>query len=91
MIELIFSTGGAIRKVYINGRKVSLLTAETNFVPVEINLDKISNKLKKRLSKEEINLLKEISLLKTEQEMARDIIKDFQKSGWRLTNKYGTN
>jgi len=90
MIKLVFVIGGAIRKVFINGRKISLLTAEANFVPIEIDLDKISD-IKKELSPEEELLLKEIALLETEEDMAKDIIKDFQKRGWRLINKNGND
>ena len=87
MIKLIFAIGGALRKVFINNRKVSLLSAETNFVPVEIDLDKIDNNLKKKISDEEKILLKEVALLRTEEDMANDIKIDFQKKGWRLIKR----
>jgi len=91
MIKLTFVIGGALRKVYINSRKMTFISAELNFEPIIIDLDKldeIEDKIKKlNLGQEDIDQIKELSLLNNEESMARDITKDFQRSGWRLTNK----
>lgn len=87
MIKLTFITGGAIRRVFIDNRKVSLMTAELNNVPLQIDLDKLDDKeTKKKLEKVKMDdeLMKELSLLNTEEEIAEDVKKDFQGSGWRL-------
>ncbi len=84
MIRLTFAIGGNLRKVYIDKRKISMLTAETGWVPILMDLDKIDKKVEKKLGKDAVELLKEISKLKTEKAMAKDIIRDFQESGWRL-------
>ncbi len=89
-MELTFVIGGNVRKVFINGRVISILTKETGFVPIEIdldNLDILNETIKSKVDEEQLNLLEEISHLKTEEEMAKDIIKDFQSSGWRLIKK----
>lgn len=83
MRKLVFMIGSIYRKVLINGRIISMITPESNFVPMKIDLDNIPAKLNKKMNEEEVKLLKEISLLKTEEEMAKDIIKDFQRNGLR--------
>lgn len=87
MIELSFIAGGNIRKVVIDKRKISLLTAETGWIPISMDLDRIDEKIEKKMGKEGAKLLKEISSLNSEEEMARDITKDFQRTGWRLVKK----
>ncbi len=89
MIRLIFVTGSALRKVMINGRIITMMSAETNFAPLKIDLNKIekSRKLKKKLGEESYQLLKEIASLKNEKDYARDIIEDFQRTGWRLVKR----
>jgi predicted nucleic acid-binding Zn-ribbon protein len=89
-MELVFTIGGGLRKVFIFGRKISFLSAETNYTPFEIDLDKLEdkeNKHKLKQMKADKNFLNELSKLQTEEEIAKDIIKDFQKSGWRLMKK----
>ncbi len=86
-MELVFSIGGSLRRVKINGRKISFLTAETGFTPLIIDLDKLDEKeQKQKLSKMKLDkeFLDELKKLKTEEQIAKDIKKDFQKSGWRL-------
>ncbi len=90
MIRLTFIAGGGIRKVFIDDRIINFLTAETSFVPLVVdldNLDKLNSKIKKTLGKEAKKTLQEISLLETEEDIANDIIKDFQKTGWRKIKK----
>ena len=87
MIKLTFAIGGNLRKVFINKRKISLLTAETGWQPISIDIDNIDEKLSKKISEEEMKLIKEISKLNSEEEIAKDIVKDFQKTGWRLCKK----
>lgn len=85
MKELSFTRGAALRRVFIDGRKISFLTAELNNVPLTINLDKLDeekDKIKKMgFDKGE---LEQLSSLKTEKDLVQDVIKDFEKSGWRL-------
>ncbi len=91
-ITINFMVGGAMRKVVIKKRKISFLTAELNFVPLIIDLDKLDKeeqKLKKMNVDKEI--LKELALLKTEKAMANDIIKDWKMKGWRLVHQDGNN
>ena len=40
-----------------------------------------------KMSKADRKVMKELSTLGTEEEIARDITKDFQKTGWRLIKK----
>jgi len=89
-MELVFAIGGAYRRVFINGRKIGFLTAEIGYTPLVIDLDKLeSGENKSELKKIEASkeFLKELRELKTENEIAKDIIKDFQKSGWRLVKR----
>ncbi len=85
MKKLSFTRGAALRRVFINKRVISFLTAELNNVPLKIDLDKLEeekDKIKKmKIDKE---TLKELSKLKTEKEIALDIINDFEKLGWRI-------
>ena len=92
MIHLNFMVGGAIRKVVIEGRKISFLAAELNFVPLVIDLDKLDEE-KEKIEKMKMDkeILKELSLLKTERQIANDIIMDWKKQGWRLVHQYGNN
>lgn len=90
MIRLQFIIGSATRQVIISKRKVSLLTAENNFVPLILDLDKIKEQ-KEQIKRSGLDQreLKKIARLKTEKAIAEDIIKDFKQSGWRLTRKSG--
>ncbi len=85
MIKLSFIRGSALRRVFIDGRKISFLTGELNNVPMTIDLDKLDeqkDKIKKmKLDKKELEVL---SKLKTEEDIAADIDYDFKQSGWRM-------
>ena len=84
MIQISFTRGAALRRVLINKRVISFLTAELNNVPFKIDLDKLDEQNKKiEKMKMDKEILKEISKLKTEKEIAMDITYDFEKSGWR--------
>ncbi len=91
MLRLDFLRGGAIRKVFVDGRKISFLAAELGFQPLEIDLgtlDKKEDQLKKmKLNKKELDLIQQLSLLGNEDEIAKDIIKDFKKTGWRYIER----
>ncbi len=90
-MKLVFITGNAIRRVIIQGRIITLLAAETSNKPVTINLDEIdshaNNFDKMKLNEEDIVTIKKLTELGSEEEIAQDIIKDFQKTGWRLIKK----
>ncbi len=84
MIQISFTRGAALRRVFINKRVISFLTAELNNVPLKIDLDKLDEQNEKiEKMKMDKEILKEISKLRTEKEIALDIIYDFEKSGWR--------
>ena len=91
MLRLDFLRGGAIRKVFVDGRKISFLAAELGFQPLEIDLstlDKKEDELKEmKLNKEELDMIQNLSLLGDEDEIAKDIIKDFKKTGWRYIKR----
>ncbi len=93
MISLVFITGSAIRRIYIKDRTVTLIAAETSGQPVTINLDEIDSQQDKfkqmKLSEEDIVTIKELSKLGSENDMAKDIINDFQSTGWRLVKRIG--
>ncbi len=87
MRRLTFITGAGLRRVLINGRKITFMTSELGDVPLEIDLDKLEDeKFKDKISKMKIDekVLKQLSLLNTEEELVFDIKKDFQSTGWRL-------
>lgn len=85
MIKLSFVLGHSLRRVNINNREISFATQETGFVPLKLNLDKLEDfKEYDKLNDEEKKLLEECKKLKTEEDMAYDLIKDFKKGGWKL-------
>lgn len=92
MIKLNFVIGSAIRRVFIKDRVITLLTVENSFVPIEIDLNNLDNnksKVEKSLKDNNFNW-GDLSNLKSEKEIAEDIIIDFKKSGWRLVSiKHG--
>ena len=97
MIELAFVMGGNIRKVYIKKDEVIFLTPEFKYQPFPIRLDGSDKSIEESLDmmknltdKERKDMgesLKRLSKLKDEEEIAKDIKKDFQRSGWRLFKK----
>jgi len=91
MIKLVFITGGAIRRVFIKERVITIIAAEISNKPLTVNLDKIDEQqedLKKmKLSEHDIKMIHELAELGTEEEMAEDVITDFQKTGWRLIKR----
>ena len=92
MISMNFMVGGAMRKVVIKKRNISFLTAELNFVPLVIDLDKLDEEKDKiEKMKMDKDYLKELALLTTERKIANDIIKDFKKTGWRVVHQDGNN
>lgn len=91
-MELVFAVGSAIRRVFIKEREITFLTAEVGNMPLIVNLDKLEEpETQKKIKKAKMNKqdLKELALLQTEEEIAKDITRDFQKSGWRLFKKIG--
>lgn len=88
MIKLFFVRGSTVRQVYIDSRKISFLSPEVGYKPIVMDLDKINEKdFRDKLSTEELELMQEVANLKTEEEMALDLKKDFQRTGWRLFKK----
>jgi len=88
MIRLSFVTGGSLRKVVVNRREITMISQEVGFTPVIMDLDKLKEKkIMKQMGEEGLKFMREISKLNTEEEMVKDIIIDFQKTGWRLVKK----
>ncbi len=86
MIQLSFTRGSALRRVFIDGRVISFLVAELNNVPLKIDLDKLDLKeMKDKIKKMKLDkkLLRELSKLTTEEDLVKDVTKDFEISGWR--------
>ncbi|HEC37455.1 hypothetical protein LCGC14_0476600 [marine sediment metagenome] len=85
MKKLSFTRGAALRRIFINGRIISFLTAELGNTPLTIDLDKL-DKERDKIKKMQMDQseMEELSKLKTEEDLAKDVIKDFEKSGWRL-------
>ena len=92
-MELVFVTGSALRKVYIKDRKISIMTNELGMAPLEIDLDKLDDKKSKKhmrkmkLSTKDKKVIKQLAKLGSEKEIAKDIISDFRKSGWRMVKR----
>ena len=88
MKELVFIRGGGFRKVIIKGRDIAFILPELNNVPLVINLDKLDEH-KKDIKKMKFDkkTLKELSELITEEDLARDLKKDLQRTGWRLIKR----
>lgn len=84
MKQISFTRGAALRRVFIDGRKISFLAAELNFEPLKIDLDKLEEQ-KEKIKKMKIDkeTLEQLAKLRTEKEIALDVINDFEKSGWR--------
>ena len=84
MIQISFTRGAALRRVFINRRVISFLTGELNNVPLKIDLDKLDEQRDKiHKMKMDRQMLKQIAKLRTEREIALDITYDFEKAGWR--------
>ena len=84
MIKLCLVGGSTIRKIFIDKRKITMLTPETGNKPITMDLDKINESdFKDKMTEEQFELMKEIAKLNTEQDNAVDIKKDFQSDGWR--------
>lgn len=96
MKRLSFVCGSSLRKVVIDGRKISMMSQETGFIPVSFDLDKMDSKsqikkIKGKMGQEGLDFIKQVALLNTEEEMEKDIIKDFQLTGWRRIRRDGNN
>lgn len=85
-MELIFTNGNSIRRVFIKGRKVVFITPEYSFQPITFDLDQLDKHNLKKV-KDSSKLIREVKNLRTEAEIAKDTIKDFQRSGWRLIKR----
>lgn len=92
MINIAFVNGSSLRRVVIDGRKISMSTPETGNLPMTFDLDKIKvREVKKKMGKEGLKFLEEMKLLKSEAEMAKDVVTDFQRTGWRRIKQSGSN
>lgn len=90
MISLAFVRGSVLRRVVIKGKTISFITQELGGTPLTINLNKLGEKedeIIAKMGEEGLELFKEIALLTTEEDMAKDVKKDFQRDGWRLFKK----
>lgn len=93
-MKLSFVRGGALRKVVVKDRKVSIMTGELGFEPFTIDLNKLedleNHKAYANMSPEEKEEIKELAKLGTDEEIAKDITRDWKKTGWR-SFKHDTN
>lgn len=85
MKELVFLRGSAIRKVFIDGRRIAFLIAELNNVPLTVDLGKLdeSEETIKKMGLDK-GLFEELAELRTETDLIIDITEDLEKAGWRL-------
>ena len=84
MKRIRFTRGSAYVEVLISNREITFTTPLLNHVPIKIDLDKLEeHKDKLKRMKMDTKILKELSLLKTEEDMLRDLIKDMGESGWK--------
>ncbi len=87
MLRLNFIRGASVRKVFIDGRKISFLTPELGFQPLKIDLSTLDEKKdelqRMNIKGKDLDLIQELSLLGDEDAIAKDIIKDFKKTGWK--------
>jgi hypothetical protein len=90
-MELVFITGSAIRRVFIKDRIITLLAAELSSKPLTINLEEIDAQREKfkemKLEERDIEMIEQLAKLGSEEEIAKDVIDDFQKTGWRLVKR----
>jgi hypothetical protein len=90
-MELVFITGSAIRRVFIKDRIITLLAAELSSKPLTINLEEIDAQREKfkemKLEQRDIEMIEQLAKLGSEEEIAKDVIDDFQKTGWRLVKR----
>ncbi len=89
MIELAFVRGSQLRKIRVDGTKIKFMSSETGFEPVEIDLSKMDKVAKEEIKKLDPQFLKEMKALHNEKDRAKDIIKDFRRTGWRVFKQDG--
>lgn len=90
MIELQFVKKGMMRKVFIRDRKITMITPEMNYQPLELDINKAARFQDENMTR----LLKEIGMDNFEKYtddnvIAKDIIDDFEKSKWRCIKGNG--
>lgn len=88
-MELVFVTGGALRRIFIKDRAITMISPEMGFTPITIELDKLAEsatqeKMQRlKLTDDDKFTIKSLAELGSEEDIAKDIIKDFKKTGWR--------
>lgn len=88
MIELQFAKKGMIRKVFINDRKITMITPEMSYQPLELDINKAARFQDKRMTE----MLAEVGITDftkypDDKSIAEDIINDFKESSWRCIKK----
>ena len=91
MIHVSFVRGSQLRKLMVDGKKIKLMSSETGFVPIDLDLAKINKKTVKDIKNLDPKFWKELNELHTEKDRAKDIIKDFRRTGWRVFKQDGLN
>ena len=90
-MKLTFISGSSIRRVFIKDRKITFIVPELKFQPLVFDLNKLDEQkdkfTKMKLSNEDVKLLYGLAFLNDEEAMAKDVISDFKKTGWRLIKK----
>lgn len=83
VLKFSFTNGNVVRNVVVEGKKIRIISSETDYEVFEIDLNKINPKDKRFNGMEKI--IREISQLNTEEEIMEDIENDWIVSGfWRM-------
>lgn len=95
MVELSFITGGEIMSFKIIGKEIWIRGKGSNYTwapwdPLGLNgadLSRLRAKYGEKWYKNYMKAEKKFESFETEKEVAKDLIEDMQKSGWRLIKK----
>lgn len=89
MKSLTFSKSGVLRRVFIDSRKVTFILPELNNIPLSFDLDKINLlAIKDKIGSDAVKLLEDLQKLKSEEDIMRDVVTDFNKEGWLIHVSY---
>jgi hypothetical protein len=90
MIELHFIKRSSLRKVFIKDREITMITPELNYQPMKITITQLKTalasgdeRINRALKDTETNL----DEYNDDESIMKDILKDFQESGWRCIKR----
>ncbi len=93
MIKLTFAVGKVIRNIIIDNRRIQFISPEFGSHPIELNLNDVGGAevqgkmIRMKLSLEDQQTIRELSLLRSEEDIAKDILHDFGMTGWNLVKR----